>query len=405
MTTLRVVVAAPPSADRADPWSLFDASGTCVANGVDVPAAWPRADETEFVLAASVVRIAVVTLPRLPAARVAAAVRYELEDALAGPDDAHQLAVSPQGADGRVRVLIAARELVARIAAAPVRAARIIAEPDLAPPLGGWRWCAADTDVPGFIRRADGTAFPVDAPSAAAALPAELALALAQSQRLGTAPASVRVDADFADASLARWQHETGVAFVRGPRWRWHDASADTFAAALDLLPPSPHASIDPAKGGHVRLFKPALWLAGAALALHVAASVADWASLALGEWRDAREWRALATAIGVPAEAAAAPASARAGIAHRYAELRHAHGLAVDDDALPLLARIAPALRGLSSGALRSAAYAYGHWTLDLGAAEATVLRDLDLRLRAAGVPAITASTPSGARVRIGEL
>jgi hypothetical protein len=83
--------------------------------------------------------------------------------------------------------------------------------------------------------------------------------------------------------------------------------------------------------------------------------------------------------------------------------ELRHAHGLPAPDDALPLLARAAPALRALRAGAVKSATYADGRWTLDLPSADAAAIGDLGVRMRTAGVPAVVATAAGGARVRLG--
>ena len=74
-------------------------------------------------------------------------------------------------------------------------------------------------------------------------------------------------------------------------------------------------------------------------------------------------------------------------------------------DDALPLLARAAPALRTLPAGVVKSASYADGHWTLDLARTDATAMAELDTRLKVAGVPALFAASAAGARVRLGAL
>lgn len=401
MKTLRVRLAAPPSPERADAWALFDATGACVRTGVDRPGSWPAADRLEIVVAASQLRIACVTLPPVPASRVASAAGFALEDQLAGTPAALQLAASRQAPDGRVRVVVVARALVAAIAGSRREIARIVAEPDLALPLAGWRWCIGDDG--GFVRRPDGSAFSADAPSRDGTLPPELALALVQAAREGGAPAHVRVDADCDDGDLARWQRETGVVFDRGEPWRWHAAPAPAFADAIDLLPPAPAS--EPAVSGRQRwrLFAPALWLAGAALALHVAATFGEWASLRVEAWREAREWTTLAEAAGVKADAATTPAAARAAIARRYAELRHAQGLPAPDDALPLLARAAPALATLPPGSVKSATYGDGHWTLDVARADATVVRDLDARMRSAALPLLIAPAGGGARLRFG--
>lgn len=403
MTTLRVLLAALPSANRADAWALFDAAGACVRTGVDRPDAWPAADSLEIVVAAAQLRIAGVALPPMPASRVPAAASFALDDQLAGPPGAHHLAASRQAPDGHVRVVVIARPLLAGIAACRGDIARIIAEPDVAPPLTGWRWCAGGGAPSGFVRRPDGSAFPVGTPSGDGALPPELALALAQAGRSGTRPHEVRVDATFADAPLSAWQRETGVTFVQGTPWRWHAAPATAFADAVDLRPDAPSTGSAASGRDPGRLFAPALWLVGAALGLHVAATVGEWATLKVDAWREAREWTTLALSAGVAPAAAANPSSTRAALALRYAELRHANGLPAPDDGLPLLARAAPALAALPSGSVKSATYSDGHWTLDLAPANATTVRELDARMRAVGMPVLTATSATGARLRFG--
>jgi len=405
MTTLRVHVAAPPAGDEAVAWGLFDAAGVCTRTGHSSAAGWPAADRVEAVLAASHVRIATVTLPPLAAARVAAAAGFAVDDQLAGPKEAQHLAVSRQAADGRVRVVIAARSLVEALRRSPtLRIARLIAEPDLALPYRGWRWCAATpNDGDGFVRRSDGSAFPLSAVDAGGALPAELALALMQAKRDGAQPAEIRVEFDAADADLARWQREAGVPCIRGAAWRWTAAPAAAFADAVDLLQGDFALAPPPAKGARARLFVPALALAIAALALQVVATVGEWGWLRFEAWRNARAWSELAAGAGLSADAATTPAAAQAAIARRYADLRHQHGLVAPDDPLPLLARAAPALRALPPGGVKTATYSDGHWTFDLARADADAVAALDTQLRRAGVPAVVATTAAGVRIRLG--
>jgi hypothetical protein len=403
MTTLRIRLCAPCSPGRADAWALFDAAGACVRTGRDPPGSWPAAATVEIVLAASQLRIASVALPLMAPSRLPGAARFALEDQVAGPANAHHVAVSPQAPDGRVRVAIVARALLAAIGGSHDRIGRIIAEPDLAVPQTGWRWCASEDDDAGFVARPDGSAFPVDAPSGDGPLPPELSLALAQARRDGAAPPHVRVDAAVAEATCARWQHDAGVAFARGTPWRWHAAPPGAFAAAINLASHAPTAEPAASRRRPARVFAPALWLAGAALGLHVVATVGEWASLRIDAWRAAREWTELALAAGVAPDAAATATTAQEAIRRRYAELRHRGGLFAPDDALPLLAKAAPALAALPANAVKSAAYADGHWTLDLARADAAGVRDLDARMRAAGVPALVATSATGARVRFG--
>jgi hypothetical protein len=180
MTVLRVLLTAAPAADRAEAWALFDAAGRCVRKGHDRPAARPKAERVEFVLAAAQVRVARITLPPLPSSRVADAARFALEDQLAGPDGTHHIAVSAQARDGGIRVAVASRSLLASVAGSNHGAARVLAEPDLALPAANWIWCARDSGAAGFVCRPDGSTFPVEAPPPDGGLPSELTLALAR---------------------------------------------------------------------------------------------------------------------------------------------------------------------------------------------------------------------------------
>jgi type II secretion system protein L len=407
MTTLRVLLAAPPSSARAEAWALFDSAGALVRSGRDHPDAWPAADTLEIVVAASQVRLALVTLPPLPPARVAQAAAYALEDELAGPADGQHLAASAQSPDGRVRVAVVARALMTALTDRGVfaRLGRIVAEPELAAVQGGWRWCAAAADLEGFVRRSDGSAFSVSPVGAGGVLPAELALALDEARRNGTPPATVRVDAPLAPASLLRWKNETGVAFSVGAPWRWEASPPTAFAAAIDLRQGAFAQTPVAPRGARARLFVPALALVAASLALHVLATVVDWGALKLDGWRTTRAWTELAIEAGIPQNEVTDPSSARRGLARRYAELRHANGLPAPDDALPLLARAAPAFTALPAGAVKSATYADGHWTIDVARADPAQLAAFDARLRSAGVPAVLATSAAGARVRLGAL
>jgi hypothetical protein len=411
MTTLRILLEAPEAIGGPASWALYDDAGACVSTGRDPPPRWPRADTLEAVVAANQVRLASVPLPPVPPARVAAAAAFALEDQLAGPADEHWLAASTQRPDGRVVVAIVARALVAglrsRIAdtGVPALLTRALAEPDLATAGTGACWCVpAERDAGGgFVRLPDGSAFPVDTLPPDGTLPPELCLALAKARRDGAALAQVRVDGVAADATLKRWGQETGVPFVRGTPWQWHAANMAAFASATNLLHGEMAPTPGPRPGARARSFVPALTIAAAALALHVTATLGDWAWWRIDAWRMARAWTAIAGAVGVPAAAAATPAAARAALANRYADALHAQGQAAPDDALPLLSRAAPALANLPAGLLKSATYADGHWTLDLQRADPTVIRSLDGRLKDAGTPALIATTPAGTRLRLG--
>jgi len=397
MTVLRVLLSAPPAANRAEAWARSDDGGRVVERGVDTPDRWPAASRREAVLAAGLVRVIALALPPMSPARLASAAAYALEDRLAATGAAAAIGVSAPRADGSVLAAVTAQATLDAVAAHATRFARIVAEPALAPVSSGWTWCASGASG-GFVRTADGSAFAVGAAPAGGVLPPELVAALAQAPRGGGAPASVVVTQPCTDALLAQWRASTGVAFERGEPWRWDDAPESAYAAAPDLLRAPEIAA--PARGAALRLWKPAAAIALAAVALHVVATIAQWSWLRIDAWRSGERIVALAQGAGV-ADAATPDAALRA-LARRDAELRHRAGLAAASDAVPLLARAAPALATLPAAAVKSATFADGAWTFELATLDDAARAALDRRMQDNGLTALQARTAAGARMRV---
>jgi len=397
MSILRALVTAAPGAAHDIPWALYDDQGRLVRSGAGPVASWPAATRREAVLAASAVRIARIVLPPMPADRVAAAAAYALEDRLAGPAQGQHLVASPRQRDGSVDVAIAARELFAPLAR---DFARVIAEPAVAPmpSADAWHWYASAAGGT-FIRRGDGSAFAVPAPGEGAPLPPELGLAIAHAGRTPPKPARVEVAFPVTDAALAAWSQQAGLAFERGAPWRW-DQDAGALAAAADLLQgdfaSTPNAA--PAKAG--RAFRVAGCIAAAAVLLHVAATVVQWAALRFESWQAQRAIVAAARDAGV-GDAGSAEA-AGAALRDRFVQARQRAGRPAPNAALPLLARAAPALSQLPPGALKNATYAAGTWTLDLARLDPAVAARLDGDLAAAGLATLAAPNAAGIRMRL---
>ena len=393
MTTLRVLLREPPRPDRADPWALLDEAGALVREGCDPPASWPAASLREAVVAAERARLVILTLPPLPPARLPQAVAYALEDQLASGDDPPRVARGPQHADGRVVAAVASRALIDGLYGDAHGWTRIVPEAALVPPTEAWGWYASGAGG-SFVRTPAGS---FAASASADALPAELVVALAQARRAGASPNAVEVAFDADPAQLARFGSDTGVAFTRAPTWRWTDAGTsgsalpDWRAEAADGSR-EPRATLQP--------FRLAAGLAAAALVLHVTATLVEWASLRVDAWRTER------AIVGVAAQAGVADTSsasaAVAGLVRRHADARHRAGLAAPGDALPLLGQAAPALADLPRGALKSATYTDGAWTLELAKVDAAALAAVDRGLAARGLVALQAPTATGVRMRL---
>ena len=406
-TTLRVLIDAPPDANRVAEWALFDGANRVVRAGRDKPSGWPAAERREAVIAALQGRLVAITVPPLPPARAGAAARFALEDQLAdAPEDSH-IAFGAQAADGRIRAAIVADEWMASFLGASTRCGvrwdRALLESDLAPAAAGvWRWCAPTVAQPGFART-DRDATIAVGPAATDAPPAELVAALAGARE--RAPRSIRVDAGGASASLlARAGELTRVEFVAGTPWRWADAPPAAFGNAIDLLSGRYGAAPPAASFDVARLLRPALWIAAIAIGIHIGATLAEWAWLRWQSTRIDGELAALAqSAVPDFAAAAAAGVPPSVALARRERDLQHRAGLAASDDYLPLLARAAPALATLPAGAIRALSYADGHLVLELQKLSEGQPSRVQTELQRAGLVAIAAPSASGARLRIG--
>jgi len=396
VSLLRVLLAAAPSPSQEVAWATYDAQGRLTRSGAGTPAEWPQMDSREAVLAAGTVRLARVTLPPMPADRVAAAAAFALEDQLAGPAQAQHIVASTQRRDGTVEVAIAPRALVASL---QNEFARVIAEPQIAPLPAArtWRWYPSGAGG-SFVRKPDGSAFAVSALAQGSALPPELALAMAQSSRERSLD---RVEVAFPvdDAQLRAWTQDEATAFVRASPWHW-DQDGAALATATDLLQGELSREPRAASRSAGRRFRWAAGLAVAALVLHVGATFMQWAWLRFQAWDVSRGVIAAARGAGV-AEANDAE-SAAAALSKRFADARHRAALAAPSDALPLLSRAAPALGALPPGALKTATYASGTWTLDVGKVDPVVAAGLDHSLALAGLTTLAATTPAGTRVRV---
>ncbi|HVF63167.1 MAG TPA: type II secretion system protein GspL, partial [Casimicrobiaceae bacterium] len=356
------------------------------------PDRWPTADRREAVLAADAVRMIALTLPPLPRDRLAAAVHYALEERLATTETA--IAIAERRGDGRVPVIVLARDLADALDEGSFT--RAVAEPDLAPPAEGWRWCEAPEG--GFVRTDEGSAFAVGAMHDDA-LPTELRLALNEAVANDRAPEAVIVDGARSDAGrLARWQHESGVGFVAGKPWSWSSAAPAQFACAMDIVTGLKRATVTPVVASP-RRFTPALAVLALAIILHVVATLGDWLWHRQALGRAQRDAVALANEIGARETDAT---TAFASIARVHADARHRAGLFASNDAMSMLAQAAPALALLPANALKTATWSGGAWTLDLAPLDEASTQRFVQGLAATGLSALTAKTAAGTRARI---
>lgn len=400
MTTLRLLIDAVPAAGQAFDYAVTDEAGGRVAQrGRGDAAHWPHTDRVVAIVAAPLLFAGTLKLPPIAAARLGDAVRYALDDQLAASTDSMHIAHAAQQPDGRVRAFALPRELMRAIVKEIPRLSRIVAEPALFPADADWHW-TFDPQGRGFLLRADASAVPV---LASTAVPPEIALAVGQARRASSAPPRI-VAHGIDDASAPPTANVEGVDIVRGASWRW-DGSGRIPADILQATDLRQREFADAAmlrdRGVARRAFRPAITMALAAVAFCALAGIATWVYDRVDAWRDQRAAIALAHAAGTGADAQDFP-SAIAAIARRYAEARHAARESAPDDALPLLARAAPALAAVPSGKWKRAVYASGAWTLEFSALDDATRDALIQRLVDAGLTALHAANAGGLRVRI---
>jgi hypothetical protein len=395
MRILRILLDAPLDPSRAFGWALFDGNGRWLGSGRDPPSGWPAADRREAVVDAESARIVVLALPPLPRERLVAAATFALEDRIAtSPDDA-ALVVGERDASGRVATIVLPREVADTLVNAVPPFARAIAEAELVGTPDGWHWCESERTA--FVRTHEGEAFAVSH-ATGDGLPPELALALGQARREGRAPRSVVADREATPALLDGWQAQTGIAFVAGDPWRWENAPAPAFDAATDLLTSLARRREPPARSARMP-FALSAAVAATAIVLHVVAGLGTWA------WQRFSLAQLRGTQVDIAQRAGAkdvTPENAAAALARVHAQARHRASLPAPVDAMPLLARAAPALAALPPNALKTAGWSGGAWTLELGPLDDAATLAFIQRLNAAGVTALHARTAAGVRARI---
>ncbi len=412
MTTLRVLLAAPLRADRADAWALFDARARACAPAATAPTRGRRARALEIVLAASQVRIA----SRRAAAAAAGArrrggglrARRSARGAAEAQHPRRVAAGAPTAAcawSSSRATLLAALAIDARPVLRRSRAS--IAEPDLAAPrsrmalVRAARTSARRLRPPRRRQRVSGRR----AVRCDGALPPS---SRSRSRRRGAtarAAASPRRstlrDAD-ARALAARNRHRVrarrAVALARGaPRPRSPPQSICCRAT-------SRRTGRDAASGAAARSSCRRSCSPRAALALHVVATVGEWASLRIDAWRRrARGPRSPQP----PASRRTRPRRPRRRSGARAAATRNCATRTVcPRPTTRCRCSRAPRrrLRALPAGHGEERDYADGHWTLDLARADAGRHRAISTRGCAARAsPALVATSATGARVRFG--
>ena len=348
-------------------WALID--GRQLARGKGTLAQLPRGtDRVELVIPAAQVLIAHATLPPGARRRDARLLAFAVEDATASEPDANQ--VSWLGADA---LAVLDKQGLSRwreaLEAVGLRAYEVHSEILLLPRAQG-EWSLAWDGREGFVRSGEFEGAATDGGDPATP-PLALRLMLDQAR-----PEAIAVYGTSPD--LAAWQRELGIALRDAGAWDWRTAPA---LAGIGVAQVRRHWRIAPAALANLR---PAAWIAGAALALHGIALVADWIYLGSEQRAVRAQMEARFRSAFPDAVAVADPALQ---MRRQLAAARHRAGVPDGGDFAPLIESVAIGLKELPVGALRTVSYESGRMTLELAAIEEPALRRIVARLAKTGL------------------
>ena len=351
-----------------------------------------RAERIQLVLSAADVLITRSRLPQSARRRSGAVLAFAVEEQTLGEPEAHQVSWLGSAAGADVLAVVNRPALQAwrdALDAAGIRGYEVYCETLMLPWAAG-EWSLAWNGREGFVRTAEFEGTTTDVGDADSP-PLSLRMMLEEAKSRGEAPASIAVYAIAPEAPLEieAWQRALGVALRHAGPWDWRTAPPD---AGISLAQERARWRL-PADG--LAKLRPAAWIAAVALAVHALALSVDWTRLAI-EQRSLRQQMESRFRAAFPDAVAVADPALQ--MRRKLVEARHAAGQPDDSDFMPMIVKVAGALKGAPAGGLRILSYESGRMTLELAADEANVRRVL-ARLLEAGLRAES----SGASTRAG--
>ena len=378
-------------------WALLSDGREPVAGQGSLAQLPQRAERVQLVLPASDVLITRAKLPQSAKRHSGSVLAFAVEEETLGDPDANQVSWLGSAADSDVLAVADRQGLKAwhdALEVAGIGEYEVHCE-SLMLPLATGEWSLAWDGREGFVRTSEIEGGASDCGDRETP-PMSLRLMLDEAKARIEAPKAIALhlcanapDAAAAEApDLDAWQRKLGIPLRLGRPWDWRRAPPESGVSLAQerqrwrLLP------------GTLQRLRPAAWLLAIALAVHALALVADWMRLA-------REQRGLRTQMEARFRSAFPDAVAVADPAlqmrRKLTEARHAAGQTDSGDFLPMIEKVAAALKEVPAGALRIASYESGRMTLELAAVEEGGVRRVVARLLQSGLRVDAA--PAGAR------
>lgn len=348
-----------------------------------------RAARVQLVLPATDILITRANLPHSAKRHAGSVLAFAVEEETLGDPDANQVSWLGSAADADVLAVADRQGLQAwhdALEAAGIGEYEVHCE-TLMLPLTAGEWSLAWNGRDGFVRTGEYEGATTDCGDGETP-PLSLRLMLDQAKARIEAPKSIVLhpcvttpDAEpDAQPDLDAWQRKLGVALRLAGPWDWRRAPLD---AGVSLSQERARWRLLPGTLSRLRL---AAWLTAIALGAHALALIVDWTRLA-GEQRSLRAQMESRFRAAFPDAVAVADPALQ--MRRKLTDARHAAGQPDSGDFLPMMEKVATALKEVPAGALRTASYESGRMTLELAAVEEAGVRRIVTRLLQAGMRA----------------
>lgn len=380
----------PPQQCR---WALVNGGRECVSGEGGLAQLPQHAKRVQLVIPAAEVLITRASLPSSARRRAGSVLAFAVEEETVGAPDANQVSWLGSAGDADVLAVLDRQGMTHwrdALGAVGIREYEVQCETLLLSWAAG-EWSLAWDGREGFVRTGELEGAATDCGDRESP-PLSLHLMLEEAQARGARPAAIAVYLTAPDAAPAidAWQRSLGVALRLAGAWDWRTAPPQ---AGISLVQERRPWRVLPGAAARLR---PAAWIAGAALAIHSVALVADWALLA-AEQRGLRRQMEARFRAAFPDTVAVADPGLQ--MRRKLAEARRAAGLSDGGDFPLMIEHVAVGLRELPIGSLRVVSYESGRMTLEFAASDEAAVRRLVARLLQTGlsVDAPTASKRAG--------
>lgn len=380
------------------PWVKRDNQANKIDGGLSPLKNVPRDARVQVILPASRVLLTTVTLPARNRQKIMQALPFAVEEFTGSEPESLHVAVGERLAGEKTAVAVVDktwfRTLLTLLSSHGFIPNEIFAE-TLLPEIHPDEWVVVIGAQNSFVRQSANAGLSLDALAGAPPFALKLALNEANKSALFPQKIVIRRNGDV-KLDLGAWSQELGVACVEGGDWNWAEARPDS--PSINLM--QGEFAGRKLTRQSLRHFRPIFILAGLILLLQFGASVADWIRLSQEKkqlnLQMVKEFRAAfpqaQAVINPPLQ-----------MQRNLADLRRASGIMGESDFLPLLARVAPALNGVT----KKISYKEGVLNVDVTLADNQAAQALVSKLNANGLLAkletsAQSSTSTEARIRV---